>query len=253
MCKDILSPSFDFMVPEGWEDLSEKQLRSLYRIMAVATNRNEAKLLFLFRINRIQVIGRQPDGRYLLKEGTLFFQISPLRLADVCVSLDWMDSFPKKPVRFSRIGMRKAKAPDLEDTSFEDWLILDNLYQGFIQTRDDSILDDMSEALYGRRMNLSEVECLSVFFWMASVKALFARRWPNFLRPDQPQAEGSGPEPLAAPQQSAQEAYLTQIRALTKGDLTKRDRILALPCHVALAELDALAREYEEFNSKHKS
>ena len=252
MKKDILSRYFDFRVPAGWEDLSEKQLRLLYRTMAAATSRDEAKLLFLFRINGIRTLGRQPDGRWLLQAGRLFFEISPLQLAEVCASLDWIEGFPEYPVRFSRIALRRAKAPDLEDVSFEDWLILDNLYQGYMATRDDSMLDDMSEALYGRRMRLTQTERLSVFFWMASVKALFARRWPNFLRPAE-QPEQSGPEPLAAPRQSAQDAYLTQIRALTKGDLTKRDRILSLPCHIALAELDALAREYEEFNSKHKS
>ena len=40
------------------------------------------------------------------------------------------------------------------------------------------------------------------------------------------------------------------IRALTKGDITKEREILALDTRRALTELDAQAREYQEFNSK---
>ena len=42
-----------------------------------------------------------------------------------------------------------------------------------------------------------------------------------------------------------------QIRALTKGDITKESQVLALDTWRALTELDALAREYQEFNSKY--
>ena len=42
-----------------------------------------------------------------------------------------------------------------------------------------------------------------------------------------------------------------QIRALTKGDVTKEAQILALDAMRALTELDALAREYEELNRKY--
>ena len=37
-----------------------------------------------------------------------------------------------------------------------------------------------------------------------------------------------------------------QIRALTKGDVTKEKEILAMDCWRALTELDAQAQEYQE-------
>jgi uncharacterized protein YbjQ (UPF0145 family) len=43
-----------------------------------------------------------------------------------------------------------------------------------------------------------------------------------------------------------QEAMNAQIRALTKGDITKEKEILALDTWRALTELDAQAREYDE-------
>jgi hypothetical protein len=43
-----------------------------------------------------------------------------------------------------------------------------------------------------------------------------------------------------------------QIRALTKGDITKESTVLKMDTWRALTELDALAREYDEFNRKYK-
>ena len=44
-----------------------------------------------------------------------------------------------------------------------------------------------------------------------------------------------------------------QIRALTEGDVTKENEILALDTWRALTELDAKAREAEEFKLKTKT
>ena len=49
------------------------------------------------------------------------------------------------------------------------------------------------------------------------------------------------------------EAMNTQIRALTKGDITKEQQVLQMDVHRALTELDAQAREYEEFKKHAKS
>jgi hypothetical protein len=46
-------------------------------------------------------------------------------------------------------------------------------------------------------------------------------------------------------------AVNAQIRALTKGDVTKEKEVLALDTWRALTELDALAREYQEINTKY--
>ena len=42
-----------------------------------------------------------------------------------------------------------------------------------------------------------------------------------------------------------------QIRALTKGDITKEKEILAMDTWRALQELNAQAKEYNEFNAKY--
>jgi hypothetical protein len=48
-----------------------------------------------------------------------------------------------------------------------------------------------------------------------------------------------------------QDVVDSQLRALTKGDITKEKEILAMDTWRALTELNALAREYEELNQKY--
>ena len=47
------------------------------------------------------------------------------------------------------------------------------------------------------------------------------------------------------------DAVNAQIRALTKGDVTKEKEVLAIDTWRALTELDALAKEYDDFNKKY--
>ena len=47
-----------------------------------------------------------------------------------------------------------------------------------------------------------------------------------------------------------EDAVNAQIRALTKGDVTKEAEVLALDTHRALTELNAQAREYKQLNSQ---
>ena len=49
------------------------------------------------------------------------------------------------------------------------------------------------------------------------------------------------------------DAVNAQIRALTKGDVTKEKEVLAIDTWRALTELDALAKEYDEFSQKYPS
>ena len=58
---------------------------------------------------------------------------------------------------------------------------------------------------------------------------------------------------LGATPASVESAMNAQIRALTKGDVTKESEVLALDTWRALTELNAQAREYKELNAKMQS
>ena len=242
--------NLDLSAPQGWNALDRGQLKFLFHLIARCQDRTQLKLLYLLRYNSASVVSLEPDGTYLLRVRGSLWKVDPLSLAEAIEShLSWLDKWPDYPVRIDRLGRRKAVAADFAGVSFEDWLIIDSLYQAYLQSNDDDRLDDMTEVLYGRRMTLRPDLRVMVFFWVASLKELMARLYPHFIRP----AGGAGEEETSAPHAgpTQAESVQSQIRALTGGDITKRDTILRTECHLALAELDAMAREAEEMRKKY--
>jgi hypothetical protein len=136
------------------------------------------------------------------------------------------------------------------------FIICDNLYQGYLATKQDNLLDEMAAHLYGtQRIRLTEAERVSVFYWFASLKTFFARVFKHFF---QPVTGASGDDGNMFEQQQSQYEQLqnavnAQIRALTKGDVTKEQQVLSLDTWRALTELDCQAREYEELERKYPS
>ena len=90
---------------------------------------------------------------------------------------------------------------------------------------------------------------MNLFYWWTALKLTLAEQFPNLFRNN----EGEG-NLLAGKsmQQRLQEAMNNQIRALTKGDITKEEQVLQMNLWRALTELDNLAREADELNRKFK-
>jgi hypothetical protein len=241
----------DLTVPQGWHELSDKQLRYAFELIAKGFTSDEIKTLCLFRWSGLSVRHRHnTDFVCRLRKQT--FRLTSLQIAEVIPALDWLDTIPPQPVCISRIGRYRPFAADFSEVAFEKFIICDNLYQGYLATQRDDLLDQLASILYNHNLsphNLSPAHRVSVFYWFASVKDLFARQYPNFfqnaVQPDN--LLGGSRLPTGA---QIQQAVNTMIRALTKGDITKEREILSLDTHRALTELDAQAKEYKEFNDK---
>ena len=61
--------------------------------------------------------------------------------------LDFLDSFAPMPVRISHIGRHKAIATDFEKVPFEQYLYVDNLFQGYLNTQQNGGEDQAFELL----------------------------------------------------------------------------------------------------------
>ncbi len=239
--------TIDFSIPRSWSELSDKQLRYVFFLISEGYDSDAIKTFCLLRWSKAKVIGRQPDCSYLLRKGKALFEVTPLMLAEVLPYLDWLTKLPTYPVRLSKIKRRNAIKADFSEVPFETYIVVDNLYQGYLATQSDHLLDELAAVLYGKRLKLKPYERVSIFYWIASLKDFFARRYPDFLQPAYTQ---SGGNLLGNSQPSVEEAMNAQIRALTKGDVTKEKEILALDTWRALTELNAQAKEYRELNSK---
>lgn len=91
---------------------------------------------------------------------------------------------------------------------------------------------------------------IAIFYWFAALKDTFSRKFPDFF---QPIGAATGGNLLGSSAPSVEDAMNAQIRALTKGDVTKEKEVLAFDTHRALTELNAQAREYKELNAKMQS
>lgn len=243
--------SIDFIVPQGWHELSDKQLRYVYDLLAKEYATDEIKTLCLLRWSATKVIGKQDSGAYLLKKGKIIFEVTPLTLAELLPALDWLGSLPTSPVRLSKINRQHALPADFSEVPFETFIICDNLYQGYLSTQNDELLDQLGATLYGKSIDFKPYERISIFYWFASLKDFLSRKYPDFFQPITEAATGGNLLGSSAP--SVEDAMNAQIRALTKGDITKEAEVLALDTHRALTELNAQAREYKELNAKMQS
>ncbi len=239
--------SINFQIPASWSELSDKQLRYVYQLIADDFATDEIRTLCLLRWSGTKVIGRQESGSYLLKKGKILFEVTPLTLAELLPHLDWLGSLPTAPVRLSKINRQHALPADFSEVSFADFIICDNLYQGYLQTQDDNLLDQLGATLYGKSMTFKPYERINIFYWFAALKDSLANKYSDFFQPTSDAATGGN----LLGSLSVEDAMNAQIRALTKGDVTKEAEVLALDTHRALTELNAQAKEYKDFNAKY--
>lgn len=235
--------------PDGWENLSDAKLKFIFKLLSKNYSILDIIIIALFRWNKVRVLARKGDGSYILKSKLKdfngLFEVSPLQLGE-CISLiDWIHDVPQYPVRVSRFGCVKALPADFMGVPFESFIIAENLYQGYMSTHQEDFLDQLAYILYPSRFNMlpsvSPWMRINVFYWFCSLKSFFSKKFSEFFVPAQP---GSFPP-------SPEDAMNAQIRALTKGDVTKEKEILQLDTWRALEELNAQAREYREFNQKY--
>lgn len=227
----------DITVPTGWHELTQKQL--LYACFLLSSGHYEP--------DQIKALCLIRWGKLSQKQLEV---LNPQQIAEFLPMMDWLVNIPSRPVCLDKIQGQEAKEnADFQGLRFEDYLIIEAKYQGYIRHKDISLLNDIAGYLYGKRMELTPAEAYSVFLWVASVKQLFALRFPHFFVSapvEEPEKENEG-----ALFERLRSARNMQIRALTKGDITKEKEIYEMDTWRALTELDAQAEEYEQLKKQY--
>ena len=246
----------DLSVPKSWQELPDKELRFVFRLLNGSFTLTQVKTRCLLRWAGLHVVRQEGSSLrsgaggalFVVRRGKQVFPISALQITKAISNLEWLGDFPVYPVRLSRIGYHSAVNADLQNISFEDFLTLDNLYQGYLQTQKENLLHDMALILYQARfIRLTKEEATSIFYWFTSVKRYFASLFTHFLG-----ISPTGGENAALSYRQLQDNVNTQIRALTGGDITKERDVLRMDCWRALTELDAKAKDYDELQKQTK-
>jgi hypothetical protein len=240
----------NLQVPQSWSELTQEQLH--YACFLLSSGHYEAdqvKALAIIRWSKLQPKAFSPDGLQVSTEQGQQCVIRSEQLAGFLPLMDWLMAVPERPVRLEKVQGCEAFAADLQGLPFEHYLALENLYQGYIHTKNSRLLDEMTPMLYGKKIHLTATEAYNVFLWFASVKRMFAMRFPHFFVP----SPVSSDEVDGATFDKLYRAMNLQIRALTKGDITKEKEILAMDTHRALVELNAQAEEYEDLKKQYNA
>ncbi len=237
----------DLSIPKSWQELPDKELRYVFRLLNGSFTITQVKARCLLRWAGMRVL-RQEGALFVVRYKKQVFPISALQITEAISNLEWLGDFPSVPVRLSRIGFHRAVRADLQNVTFEDFLTLDNLYQGYLQTQKADLLHDMALILYQARfIRLTKEEATCIFYWFTSVKRYFASLFTNFF------SSATDGEVFSPSYKQLQDNVNTQIRALTGGDITKEREVLRMDCWRALTELDAKAKDYDELKKVTKS
>ena len=241
---------FDIKLPTSWAELSDKQLLLIFNLFARDLSAAEVKTLCLMKWNRLKVLASLPGHRFIIKKkGEHEVTLSARQIQQTTSVLDFLDAFAPVPVRISRIGKHKAIAADFEKVPFEQYLYVDNLFQGYLNTQQGELLLQMAQVLYGSdKVKPTKAHLIGVFYWMASLKQYFAQLFSNFYK-SAPTNEDGGSlgDEQANLFNKLRDTTNSMIRALTGGDITKEALIMKMDTHRALTELDAKAKEVEEY------
>ena len=261
---------FNTSLPTRWAELSDAQLQMVYSLFSRDLSAAEVKTLCLMKWNHLKVLATLPAHRFLIKRKKEQVELSARQIQQATSVLDFMDSFAPMPVRISRIGKYRALPADFEKVPFEQYLYVDNLFQGYLNTQQylyvdnlfqgylntqqEELLLQMAQILYGSdHVKPSRAHLVGIFYWMASLKQYFASLFSNFYKP----APAKGDDNLLGSAQpdiysQLRDSTNAMIRALTGGDITKEAAIMKMDTWRALTELDAKAREVEEYRKAMK-
>ena len=245
---------FNISLPTSWAELSDAQLQMVYSLFSRDLSAAEVKTLCLMKWNHLKVLATLPRHRFLIKRGK---EVVPLRIRQIQQAtsvLDFLDSFAPMPVRIARIGKYHALPADFEKVPFEQFLYVENLFQGYLNTQSDELLLQMAQVLYASdHVKPTKAHLVGIFYWMASLKQYFAGLFSNFYKPAPAKGDdnllGSGQPDIY---RQLRESTNAMIRALTGGDITKEAAIMKMDTWRALTELDAKAREAEELRNATK-
>lgn len=239
----------DISLPRSWGELTDKELVMVFKIMATVCREHLPSYVFK------AMTGIKPKS---CRNGWLRLSVripGKMRRVKVFLSTDEMAGLlaplsflldpGNEPVRPERLKGRAPVNAQLHGLPFSEYIKLENAYQAYIATSKAPYLLAVANILYPskrRIKSLCQWQQVALLNWLVQVKGMFAKRFPNLMRP----ASGN------IGKSSVLDVMNNEIRALTGGDVSKEQKVFDTDCWRALTELDFKAKEAREFEQKMK-
>ncbi len=240
--------TLNFKFPKRWADLTQKQLKAVFIFLSVYKDNPYVALLRVTLYFANMVIVKADNGharcRIVSDNGIIDCTLSAEDITALTEALSWIRLPGAVPVLLDEVGKGAAIDKLLRGIPFSAYIQLDNLFQGYLMSHNTDAVASMADIIYPdrKRVQLKGFEVYAITLWYTQLKEMFVAEFPNFFR-----RTGN------LTSQSVLNAMNAQIRALTGGDVTKEQDVLAIDTWRALTELDAKAQEAEEFKKSIKN
>ena len=104
-------------LPTAWQQLSDSQLRFVFRLLAKDFTLPQIKTLCLLKWAHLKVV-RQEGQIFIVWHNGTNYPLSANQIYDAASALNFLGDIPKYPVRLSRIGLHRAVRADLQELPF---------------------------------------------------------------------------------------------------------------------------------------
>ena len=248
--------NINLTAPKHWGELTEKQMHYIAKLQIAGMDEAKIWTRCFLKFTGIKPILTNDDTCYFVKKGLKgFFSLSHLEVVAFKEEFKFTTRkyFGIKPL--SKMGRYIPCDAMLKDVTFLQYLEAENQYQAYIYTKEDRYLHLLMATLYkkkGEKYNNRYPEDRAHYFasrskeekwltiiWMLGVKEALTKKFKYLFAPD-PQSDENDTEP-EAPDMYA--IIQNQMRALTDGDITKREKVLQANAWDALDELNEKIRE----------
>lgn len=244
------------ILPQRWIELSNRQLVFISRLWMAGYPETDFLLKSIMLLTGLKLITGIPhstNGAMWYRHPSIKkpFLIDTDLMSDLCEKCRFLLTPDEvNPVR--RIGFARARHFRLYNATFEEYLMAENYFFAFTETKKEEHLDNLIACLYRKpwqRWDAGKIQYRAkafskidpavknaVFMWYIGFrmyvpkrcKSLFAVKGGGSGRPFNPREYING-----------------MIHTLSNGDITIKDKLLSLPCWDALDELEQRALEHQ--------
>lgn len=245
-------------IPAKLSELSADQLKFLAMLFLMEYTRDEFLLKALLKITGLKLIKEVKD-----EPGAWWFR-HPSRKRPFILDADQLAEMNKKvdfllnpdeihPLRW--IGLARARHFRMYNATFDEYLMAENYYFAWIQTKQEEHLDNLVACLYRRpwqRWNSGKIQQrakqfrkispevkYTVFLWYIGFRAYVPKRCKTLF------SGKKSTRPF-----NVREYINGMIHQLNNGDITIKSQLLRQPLWDALDELEQRAIDYELSTSK---
>lgn len=241
----ISSDNLSVSVPVSWDKLSFKQFRYICQLFVQPIPAFSFDSILFLKLADISVLGNCDNGKVLVSHNKKFYIVDKNLFAVAPDFIGWVHqvadlfqlSFVLRKVHKSAVDL------NLQSFSFADFLSSDSFFSGYVETNNQELGDRLVKKLFPKIRRVKAWHRSAAVIWFSAVKKYIISRFPELYgeqdKSDLFSSVNMSPAAL-------REQIDSMIRALSKGDITIEEKVLAAPMYRALTELNQLAKEYRE-------